>query len=106
MPKTDSMDREITPQERRKALRKQIIIYGCVALAAAGLLLVVFNMARDSVNVADLKFAAVDRGDVDATIPASGTVAPAFEEVINSPISSKVVEVYHRAGDVCRCQQE
>ncbi len=100
MPKTDSMDREITPQERRKALRKQIIIYGCVALAAAGLLLVVFNMARDSVNVADLKFAAVDRGDVDATIPASGTVAPAFEEVINSPISSKVVEVYHRAGDV------
>lgn len=94
------MDREITTEERHKALRKQIIIYVCVVLAVAGLIMLFFNVARESVNIADIKFAAVDRGDVDATIPAGGVVAPAFEEVINSPISSRVVEVYHRAGDV------
>ena len=30
---------------------------------------------------------------------ASGNVAPAFEEIINSPINSRIVEVYRRGGD-------
>ncbi len=94
------MDREISPKERRRALHRQIAVYCGVAAVAAGILILCFSLARDSVDLADLKLADVDRGDVDATIPASGVIAPAFEEVINSPISSRVVEVYHRAGDV------
>lgn len=76
------------------------MIYGGMAAALIGAVVLAFSLSGDSVNVADLKFAAVDRGDVDATISGNGTVVPAFEEVINSPISSRVVEVYHRAGDV------
>ncbi len=57
-------------------------------------------MSVESVDITELKLASVDRGDVDATISGNGTVAPAFEEVINSPIASRVVEVYHRPGDV------
>jgi len=98
--KNIKMDREISPQERRRVLRKQIAIYCGAGIMIIGIIMLCFSLARDSVALADIKLADVDRGDVDATIPASGVVAPAFEEVINSPITSRVVEVYHRAGDV------
>ncbi len=54
---------------------------------------------RSSVNKKDIVLATVDRGTIESSVSASGKVAPAFEEVINSPISTRIVEVYRKAGD-------
>lgn len=54
---------------------------------------------RPGVSEADLRFGSVDMGDVETSVSAVGRVAPAFEEIITSPISSRVLEVYRIAGD-------
>ena len=79
---------------------RRIAIAGGVAVAATLAWWLAASMSVESVDITELKLASVDRGDVDATISGNGTVAPAFEEVIKSPIASRVVEVYHRPGDV------
>ena len=67
-------------------------------LVAAGV--AVSSLSRSSVEASSLKWVSVDRGTVDVAISGTGEVVPAFEEVINSPITSRIVEVYHRSGDV------
>jgi HlyD family secretion protein len=41
----------------------------------------------------------VDRGTIEISIPATGKVTPLSEEVIISPVSTKIMEVYKKAGD-------
>ncbi|MBQ8521804.1 MAG: HlyD family efflux transporter periplasmic adaptor subunit, partial [Bacteroides sp.] len=41
----------------------------------------------------------VDTGTIEVSVSASGEVVPAFEEIINSPISTRIVEVYCKGGD-------
>ena len=93
------MDREISKEVKRRRLWRNIACYGGAAAAVGLVWWMVSAMMATTVDFADLKFAKADRGDINATLNGTGTVAPAFEEVINSPISSRVVEVYHRPGD-------
>ncbi len=93
------MDREIPKEERLKAQRKKWIIFGSAVVGAICLLMVVTSLLRSSVNRKDVIISTVDRGLIEASVNASGKVVPAFEEVINSPISTRIVEVYCKAGD-------
>jgi HlyD family secretion protein len=54
---------------------------------------------RSSVNRKDLVFSEVDNGTIEVSVSASGKVVPAFEEIINSPINTRIVEVYRKGGD-------
>ena len=54
---------------------------------------------RSSVNRKDLVFSEVDTGIIEVSVSASGKVVPAFEEIINSPINTRIVEVYRKGGD-------
>ena len=54
---------------------------------------------RSSVNKKDLVFSEVDNGTIEVSVSASGKVVPAFEEIINSPINTRIVEVYRKGGD-------
>lgn len=47
----------------------------------------------------DIVFSVVDEGSIDVSVSASGKVVPAFEEIINSPINSRILEVYKKGGD-------
>ena len=47
----------------------------------------------------DLQIARVERGSVDATIQATGTVVPEVETVISSPVEARALRIQHRAGD-------
>lgn len=93
------MDREIPKGERLKALRKKWIVLGSVAACAVALLVAASAMLKSRVSRSDVVLATVDRGTIEASVSASGSVVPAFEEVINSPISTRIVEVYCKAGD-------
>jgi HlyD family secretion protein len=52
-----------------------------------------------SVDKKSLIVSEVDRGTIDVSITATGKVVPAFEEVIISPISAQILEVYAHSGD-------
>ena len=57
------------------------------------------NKERTGVQKKDLVLSTVDKGTIEVSVSASGKVAPAFEEIITSPINSRIVEVYRRGGD-------
>ena len=60
---------------------------------------VLISFMRSSVNKKDLVFSEVDNGTIEVSVSASGKVVPAFEEIINSPINTRIVEVYRKGGD-------
>ena len=95
------MDREISQKDRRRESAKRILKIGVPVVAAAGLLWWVMSaVGGASVKASSVSMAAADRGDLSATISAGGKVVPAYEELINSPIQSRILEVRHRAGDI------
>lgn len=93
------MDREISKEEQRKERRKQLTKVAAVAavvfLGVGG----VMSWMQASLKRGDLTLSRADRGVIEVSVSASGKVVPAFEEIINSPIQSRIVEVYRKGGD-------
>lgn len=96
---TTKMDRELTSDERKRARRKKLLPYIIGVVVAAVILTIIIVSLRTSVNRDDLMVATVDSGTIETTVTGSGSVVPAFEEIINSPISTRIMEVYCKAGD-------
>lgn len=94
------MDREISKEVQRKEQRKQFIRIGTAVGGFIVLIVVVISMLQTSLKRKDLNISTVDKGVIEVSVSASGKVIPAFEEIINSPINSRIVEVYKRGGDL------
>lgn len=92
------MDIEITPAERRTRLIRKagitiaISIVACVALATS------MRWMRPSVPRSRIETARVTVGPITETIEASGTVLPASETVLSSPVEARVVRIVAKAG--------
>ena len=93
------MDREIPKEVRDKERKKKFIKYGAIGVAAVVCIAVLISFMRSSVHRKDLVFSEVDNGTIEVSVSASGKVVPAFEEIINSPINTRIVEVYRKGGD-------
>jgi len=93
------MDREIPKEVRDKERKKKFIKYGAIGVAAVVCIAVLISFMRSSINRKDLVFSEVDNGTIEVSVSASGKVVPAFEEIINSPINTRIVEVYRKGGD-------
>ena len=93
------MDREIPKEVRDKERKKKFIKYGAIGVVAVVCIAVLISFMRSSVNRKDLVFSEVDNGTIEVSVSASGKVVPAFEEIINSPINTRIVEVYRKGGD-------
>lgn len=93
------MDREISKEVQRKEQRKQFIRIGTAVGGFIVLIVVVISMLQTSLKRKDLNISTVDKGVIEVSVSASGKVIPAFEEIINSPINSRIVDVYKRGGD-------
>lgn len=93
------MDRELTKHERNSLRRRKLLPYIIGGGVLATGLVSLFIASRASVSREDLMIATVDTGTIETTVTGSGAVVPAFEEIINSPINSRIMEVYCKAGD-------
>jgi len=80
-------------------LQKQIIKYGGIIAGVIIVLILLLNFLRSSVNYKDLVVSTIDRGPIEFSINASGKVIPLTEEVIVSPINSRILEVYKNPGE-------
>lgn len=96
------MDRPLDPRFRRR----QWIRRGTVAVLGAILLVALFvylpGWIRPSLDRQRIRTAKVEVGPVEATITASGIVVPEFEQLISSPIPSRVVRILERPGVLLR----
>jgi len=93
------MDKEIPKEVRDKERKKMLIKYGVIGVAGIVCIALLISFMRSSVNRKDLVFSEVDTGIIEVSVSASGKVVPAFEEIINSPINTRIVEVYRKGGD-------
>ena len=93
------MDREIPKEVRQKERKKKIIRYAVTGVAMVVVICVLVSLMRTTVREGDLEFSTVDLGTIEVSVSASGKVMPAFEEIINSPINTRIVEVYKKGGD-------
>lgn len=93
------MDREIPKEERNKERNKKIIRYGGSGVVVVVVISVLISFMRTGVKEKDLVFSTADKGTIEVSVSASGKVVPAFEEIINSPINTRILEIYKKGGD-------
>ena len=93
------MDRTLPIEIRQKERRKSIIKYIAIVSGVVVAVIAATIMMQESVDVEDLEFCRIDIGDIEACVNGSGKLAPAFEQVITSPINSRIIEVYKKVGD-------
>lgn len=93
------MDREIPKEVRRRERNKRLMRYGIGGVAVIVVISVLVSVMRTGVREKDVVFSTVDQGTIEVSVSASGKVVPAFEEIINSPINTRIVEVYKKGGD-------
>ena len=80
--------------------RRRFLLGGVIAALAAGSVIFIGSLSEESVRLADIRLSSADRGDIDAAVNGNGTIVAAFEEVIVSPVNSRILEVYHHSGDI------
>ena len=93
------MDKPIPKRERNIQTLKSIGKIAGVLAALCLVILIIIEISRASISEASLSFATIDRGTIETTISASGNVQSTSELIINSPISSRIVDVYCKNGD-------
>ncbi|MBP3822316.1 MAG: efflux RND transporter periplasmic adaptor subunit [Bacteroidaceae bacterium] len=93
------MDRQIplSVQRKRKMIRVGRWLVGFLLVMAAGAWL--GSQMLTTIDRKTLVVSEVDRGTIEVSVTATGRIVPAFEEVITSPISSRILEVYAHSGD-------
>jgi len=96
------MDREISREERtRKVVRRAAAVVIAIAAVAFSFAATI-QWLRPSIRRGDIRLARVERGEIEATLQAAGTVVPRAEQVVSSPLEARVLHIDRRAGDAVR----
>lgn len=93
------MDREISKEQRNREKRRMWMKWGGTVVVGIVAVIALMQLMQESLHEPDIVFSVVDEGSIDVSVSASGKVVPAFEEIINSPINSRILEVYKKGGD-------
>lgn len=93
------MDREITRSERFRLNRSRYIRWGIGIGAAAIAVITGLTLYKPSVSRSEIALGAADTGDIEVAVTGTGRIVPAFEEMISSPVGSRILEVYCHPGD-------
>ena len=93
------MDIEITRDEKLKQKKKLVIKTALTAVVIIAVCFIIILFTRSSIPYNGLATSTVDNGTLEVTISASGRVVPLYEEIIVSPINSRILEIYKNAGD-------
>jgi HlyD family secretion protein len=80
-------------RDRRRSLAVALGVAGLAGAFGWGT-----SWLRPSVARTAIRTASVDRGPIEATISASGTVIPEIEMVLSSPVDARVVRILKRPG--------
>ncbi|MEW6051747.1 MAG: HlyD family efflux transporter periplasmic adaptor subunit [Candidatus Zixiibacteriota bacterium] len=89
------IDPAVLSRRRWKSITRVVAILLVVAIACY----VLYTRIRPSVSRTVIRTSVADIGTVEASIPATGIILPAHEQVITSPIDSRVIAVLRHVGD-------
>ena len=89
-----ALDPRIINRRRRRALAAGASTLALVCAAAWG----INRAASPSVSLNDISVAEIRRGSIASTVSASGVVVPEHEELVPSPVQSRVAKVHAKLG--------
>ena len=93
------MDKQISKSQLRRERNTKLIKWGgATLLVALGVTALIVSLEK-GINRRDVRLGAAEQGALETTVNATGRVVPAFEEVINSPVDTRILKVYAQAGD-------
>lgn len=93
------MDQAISPEMKKRRKKKLVIKVVVTVVACAGVFWFLVGVFQPKIRGAEVNFGMVDEGAVEVSVYATGKIVPFAEEIIASPVSSKVLEVYKKSGD-------
>lgn len=93
------MDKKVDKQQLRREARRPWAIGGGIAIVAVTVVAAALSLGGKSVAASDLRMAQADCGNLDIMVPASGRVVAAVEEIIISPVSTRIVKLFAQSGD-------
>lgn len=93
------MDKKIPVRTQRKEKLRQLVKIGLPIIVLAFITIGILHVYRPSISKRFVKLSKVDKGDMQVSISASGTVCPIFEEIIASPINSRITKLYCHGGE-------
>ena len=97
---SNPMDRPVDPSFLRRRRFKRIAASAAGLAAAVWLFLWLPGLIRPSVDADRIRTAKVQQGPVEETITASGTIVPEFEQVLFSPIDTRLLRILEKPGAV------
>ena len=93
------MDRELSKSELNKQRSKSIIRYILIGTTLAISLWILRWIITPQLEVDRIAVANAEVGRIEDALSATGVVVPEFEQVITSPIQSRIEEVLFEAGE-------
>lgn len=94
------MDRNLSAGERRRQRVRAALPWVAGVVGAVALVLWGAGALRPGLEADETRTARVTRGDLEATLTASGVVVPADEEIVSSPLETRVLRILQRPGAV------
>lgn len=92
------MDIAINPHTLQRRRRLTILTAAAIMAALCAGAWAVNRVLRPSISASDIRVAEVRRGDIANAINAAGVVIPVHEELVTSPIQSRVAKVHAKLG--------
>lgn len=93
------MDKQISKSQLRRERNTKLMKWGgATLLVVLGVTALIVSLEK-GINRHDVRLGAAEQGALETTVNATGRVVPAFEEVINSPVDTRILKVYAQAGD-------
>ena len=93
------MDRQLSPTVLKKRKQSLLLKVGGVIAAILLLAFAFRSFLQPVVHLSDIKISKCDVGNIEASVSASGVIVPEFEEVVTSPITSRITHVYKNTGE-------
>lgn len=94
----DAMDRPLDSAVQRRIRIRRLRLPAFALIAAIGVIALAISWMRPSLQRDRLRTAVVEKGEVAATLDASGLVVPQSEQVFTAPVATRVVHVYRTPG--------
>jgi HlyD family secretion protein len=94
------MDRELSKAFRRKRTTTTVVVTSLTLITVVIGFMILRGNLSPSIKRSDIQIETADKGTIEATILASGTVIPQYEFTITSPVHAKIEKVLHSPGEL------
>lgn len=93
------LDRDLSNKVKQKKKTKQLIQFGIWIIAFLAIIVSFRFVIRPTIEVDEFETDLAKIDNIEASVTASGTVLPEFEEIRTSPVQSRIIGIYHNTGD-------